>query len=60
MIKMPGLYVIETETANFIGSIGITEGHVVIYSGYRGHPAIVPLEQVESISDAMTHPLVEV
>jgi hypothetical protein len=59
MIRLPGLYVVETETTNFIGSIGVTDGHLVVYSGYRGHPAIIPLEQVESITDAMTHPLVE-
>jgi hypothetical protein len=49
------LVVVETEDDAWLGTAEAVDGHLVIRSGFRGHPVLVPLEDVERLSLASEH-----
>jgi hypothetical protein len=53
------LLVVETEDDAWIGTVEVTEDALVVRTGLRGHPAVVPLEDVERIIPATESPDVE-
>jgi hypothetical protein len=52
-----GLFVVETWDGDaFLGEIAFQTGYVVIYTGFRGRPAIVPRDGVAAVIHAADHP----
>ena len=50
------LVVVETEDALHLGMAEVHGDVLVLRSGYVGRPLLIPLEQVESVVPASTHP----
>lgn len=44
------LLVVESEDDAWIGTAEVVDTSLVIRSGFRGHPVVVPLEDVEGIT----------
>lgn len=52
-----GLFVVETWDGDaFLGEIAFQTGYVVIHTGFRGRPAILPRNDVSSVTNAAEHP----
>lgn len=58
-MRTADLFVVETETDHFLGTIDTEGDTLIVRSGLRGHPARVPLEEVEALILASVHPLVD-
>jgi hypothetical protein len=54
------LFVIETETDRYLGTLAVEEGALVVHSGLVGRPPIIDLDTLLSIVPADDHPDVEV
>ncbi|MCU1593419.1 MAG: hypothetical protein JWO12_811 [Frankiales bacterium] len=53
------LVVVETEDELHLGMAEVLGDVLVLRSGYVGRPLLVPLEEVESVVPASTHPDVD-
>lgn len=51
-----GLHVVETDDDTFIGTVKQTEGGLVLYTGFRGHPRHIRADEVVAIIPAERHP----
>ena len=52
-----GLFVVETWDGEvFLGEIAFQTGYVVIYTGFRGRPAVIPRNEVAAVTAAADHP----
>ena len=52
-----GLFVVETWDGEvFLGEIAFQTGYVVIYTGFRGRPAVIPRNDVAAVTPAADHP----
>ena len=55
-----GLFVVESWDGDaFLGEISFQTGYVVIYTGFRGRPAVLIRDDVATITAAADHPDVE-
>lgn len=55
-----GLFVVESWDGDaFLGEISFQTGYVVIYTGFRGRPAILLRDDVATVTAAADHPDVE-
>jgi hypothetical protein len=56
-----GLFVVETwDGEAFLGEIAFESGYVVIHSGLRGRPAVIPRNDVATVTHAAEHPDVSI
>lgn len=55
----PDLFVVETDTDAFIGRLSFHDSTVAVHNGFVGHPTFVDLNDMEAITLAQLHPLVE-
>lgn len=56
-VASDGLFVVETWDGDaFLGEIAFLTGYVVIYTGFRGRPAILARGEVASVTHAAEHP----
>lgn len=53
------IVVVETEDDAYLGTAEVMDGHLVVRSGFRGHPVVLPLAEVQSVIPAQGHPDVE-
>jgi hypothetical protein len=60
-VTTPVLVVVETADNAYVGTTVIDNdtNTLFIHTGFAGHPVALPLEEVESITPASRHPLVE-
>lgn len=50
------IVVVETEDDWFLGTAEMTEGSIVVRSGYVGRPVVLDADEVQSIIPAQQHP----
>jgi hypothetical protein len=50
------IVVVETEEDVFLGTAEVSDGHVVVRSGYVGRPVVLPLPRVRRVTPADEHP----
>ena len=56
-----GLFVVETWDGDaFLGEIAFQTGYVVIHTGFRGRPVILPRNDVAAVIHAAEHPDVHI
>lgn len=53
------LVVVETEDALHLGMAEVSGNVLILRSGFVGRPLLIPLDEVESILPASTHPDVD-
>lgn len=53
------LVVVETDTDAYLGTAEVVNGTFVIRSGLRGHPVLLPLDEVTGLTPATLHEDVE-
>lgn len=53
------LYVVETDTDLFVGTLEFVDGGVIVRSGFAGHPKHVVAEDINIMMPAHLHPAVE-
>lgn len=50
------LWVVDTVDNAYLGTIEHSGDNLIVRTGLRGHPAVVPVEDVETITWADGHP----
>lgn len=56
-VRIPGLFVIETTRNQYLGAIQVNDDRtLVVYTGFRGQPAKVSLDDVVGVFSAEGHP----
>lgn len=53
------IYVVETQSNRYMGRIESSGSTIKVYSGYQGRPPVIPIEEIDSMVPAATHPDVE-
>jgi hypothetical protein len=52
-----GLFVVETWDGDaYLGEIAFETGFVVVHSGFRGRPPVLPRNEVAAVTPAAEHP----
>jgi hypothetical protein len=55
MLAHGELVVVETDEDGWLGTAEVRDGDLVVRSGFRGHPVVVAIEDVERITLASEH-----
>jgi hypothetical protein len=53
------LWVVDTVDKAYLGTVEEVGDNLIVRTGLRGHPAVVPMEDIESVIWADGHPDVE-
>lgn len=57
MNRSYGIFVVELNDGKaYLGRVKVTKSSVIVYSGYTGRPPVIPIEEVDRMVPAHSHP----